>query len=164
MSGIEQFSGFEVIVAAMEVEKNGHRFYSGMAQKAVNPLARELFTWLAQDEVEHLRRLKAIEGQFASGAGFDDVEELVPYLRRFSDQQIFPDAVRLEALLRSVDGDLPALEMAIEAEDRFAEFFATAASHAREADGRDAFHWLAGEERRHAALLRERRERLSTGH
>ena len=44
---------------------------------------------------------------------------------------------------------------------RFAEYFALAAGHARETDGREAFAWLAGEERRHATLLRERRDRLA---
>ena len=34
MSATEYFSGFEVIRAAMEVEKNGHRFYSSMVKKA----------------------------------------------------------------------------------------------------------------------------------
>lgn len=163
MSGIEQFSGIEVVRAAMEVERNGHRFYSGMAQKAVNPLARELFTWLAQDEVEHLRRLKAVEAQFGDSAGFDAEEEIIPYLRRFADQEIFPKADRLEALLARADGDLPALELAIEAEDRFAEFFDRAARHARDRDGREAFTWLAAEEHRHAALLRERRDRIVAG-
>jgi rubrerythrin len=79
MSGIEHYSGFEVVLAAMEVEKNGHRFYSTMAQKATSELAREIFSWLAQDEVEHLRRLKALEARFNDGAFFDGEEELLPY-------------------------------------------------------------------------------------
>jgi rubrerythrin len=161
MSGIEQYSGFEVVRAAMEVEKNGHRFYSTMAQRATSALARELFAWLAQDEVEHLRRLKAIENRYQEGAFFDGEEECLPYLRRFADSEIFPSAERLESVLRGEDGDMAALALAIEAEDRFAAYFAKAAAHAREADGREAFAWLAGEERRHAELLRDRKERLA---
>jgi rubrerythrin len=161
MSGIEQYSGFEVVRAAMEVERNGHRFYSAMAQRATSELARELFAWLAQDEVEHLRRLKVIESKYQEGAFFDSEEEFLPYLRRFADSEIFPSVERLETVLHGEDGDMVALSLAVEAEDRFAAYFAKAAEHAREVDGRDAFSWLAGEERRHAALLRERMERLA---
>jgi rubrerythrin len=161
MSGIEYYSGFEVVLAAMEVEKNGHRFYSTMAQKATSELARELFSWLAQDEVEHLRRLKALEASFKESALFDGVEELLPYLRRFADQEIFPSAERLEAVLQQPESERAAMDLAIAAEDRFAAYFAKAAEHARDPDGRAAFEWLAGEERRHAALLRERQARLA---
>ena len=161
MSGIEYYSGFEVVLAAMEVEKNGHRFYSTMAQKATSELARELFSWLAQDEVEHLRRLKALEVSFKESALFDGVEELLPYLRRFADQEIFPSAERLEAVLQQPESERTAMDLAIAAEDRFAAYFAKAAEHARDPDGRAAFEWLAGEERRHAALLRERQARLA---
>jgi rubrerythrin len=161
MSGIEYYSGLEVVLAAMEVEKNGHRFYSTMAQKATSELARELFSWLAQDEVEHLRRLKALEASFKESALFDDVEELLPYLRRFADQEIFPSAERLEAVLQQPESERAAMDLAIAAEDRFAAYFAKAAEHARDPDGRAAFEWLAGEERRHAALLRERQARLA---
>lgn len=161
MSGIEQFSGFEVIRAAMEVEKNGHRFYSTMAQRATSALARELFSWLAQDEVEHLRRLKAIELIYQEGAFFDGEEEFLPYLRRFADNEIFPSAERLDAVLRQTDGDAAALALAIEAEEKFAAYFALAAERARETDGREAFAWLAEEERRHAALLRERQAKIA---
>ena len=161
MSGIEYYSGLEVVLAAMEVEKNGHRFYSTMAQKATSELARELFSWLAQDEVEHLRRLKALEASFKESALFDGVEELLPYLRRFADQEIFPSAERLEAVLQQPESERAAMDLAIAAEDRFAAYFAKAAEHARDPDGRAAFEWLAGEERRHAALLRERQARLA---
>ena len=161
MSGIEYYSGLEVVLAAMEVEKNGHRFYSTMAQKATSELARELFSWLAQDEVEHLRRLKALEASFKESALFDGVEELLPYLRRFADQEIFPSAERLEAVLQQPESERTAMDLAIAAEDRFAAYFAKAAEHARDPDGRAAFEWLAGEERRHAALLRERQARLA---
>ena len=160
MRDVEHYSGFEVVRAAMEVEKNGHRFYSTMAQRATSELARELFSWLAQDEVEHLRRLQAIENRFKDGAFFDGDEELLPYLRRFADSEIFPSAERLEAVLQQAESEGAAMALAIAAEDRFAAYFAKAAEHARDPDGRSAFEWLAGEERRHAALLRERQARL----
>ncbi len=156
MSGVEYFSAFEVIRAAMEVEKNGRRFYLTMAERAVNPPARELFALLAEDEVEHLRRLQAIEARSPQPDYFADAGEFAPYLRQFGDERIFPAPALLDAVLKGADGERQALLLAIRAEEEFAAYFALAAEKARESDGRTAFAWLAGEERRHAELLRER--------
>jgi rubrerythrin len=161
MSGIKYFSGFEVIRAAKEVEKNGHRFYSTMAERASSPMLKELFAWLAQDEVEHLRRLNQLETKYQDGSFSDCEEEFLPYLSQFSDAKIFPDAARLEAVLKTDNADLQALDMAIEAEEKFAEYFLRASSLALSADGKDAFDWLAGEEARHAKVLKERRAKYA---
>ncbi|AMV72593.1 hypothetical protein JCM30471_11120 [Desulfuromonas carbonis] len=160
MAGMEDYSGFEVIRAAMEIEKNGHRFYSAMTNKARSELAREIFSWLAQDEVQHLRTLERMVPQFQEGQFWEDEELFLPYLKRFAEESIFPAPERLEAMLGSGDSDLQAFDLAIEAEEKFAAYFNLAASQARSADGRQAFAWLAGEEERHAAALKERKAKL----
>jgi rubrerythrin len=160
MTGVEDYSGFEVIRAAMEVEKNGHRFYSTMVQKARGEMAREIFSWLAQDEVQHLRTLEALVPKYEAGAFWEDEEQFLPYLRRFSERDIFPSQARLEAVLQEEDSDLKALDLAIEAEERFAEYFHLAASKALTKDGKQAFSWLAGEEDQHAAALKARKAKI----
>jgi rubrerythrin len=161
MSGTEDFSGFEVIRAAMEVEKNGHRFYSSMVAKAHSPLARELFSMLAQDEVAHLNTLEKMVPLYRQGEFWENEEEFLPYLRRFSDKEIFPSAEQVEAALVSREGDLKAFDLAIAAEEKFAAYFHKAAAHAKTGEGKDAFSWLAGEEERHAELLKERRRKIA---
>jgi rubrerythrin len=161
MSGIKYFSGFEVIMAAKDVERNGHRFYSTMAERASDPLLKELFTWLAQDEVEHLRRLNQLQADYQEGAFANCEEEFLQYLSQFSVTKIFPDAERLEAILKTDTADIQALDMAIEAEEKFAEYFLKASELAQTEDGKEAFAWLADEEARHAKILKERRARYS---
>lgn len=161
MSGTEDFSGFEVIRAAMEVEKNGHRFYSSMVPKAHSDLARELFSMLAQDEVGHLKTLEKMVPLYEEGEFWENEEEFLPYLRRFSDKEIFPSAEQVEAALVSQEGDLKALDLAIEAEEKFAAYFHKAADHARTPEGKKAFAWLAGEEDRHAEILKDRRNKIA---
>lgn len=160
MTGLEDFSGFEVIRAAMEVEKKGHRFYAAMVEKAKSQLAKEIFTWLAQDEVQHLKTLEELVPKYEEGAFWEDEEQFLPYLRRFSEREIFPSPERLEEVLQKDGSDLDALDLAIEAEVKFAEYFRLAADNARTAEGKEAFGWLAGEENRHAEILRDRRKRL----
>lgn len=160
MSGLSDYSGFEVIRAAMEVEKNGHRFYSTMAERAQSELARETFAWLAQDEVQHLKTLEALVPKYQDGAFWENEDEFLPYLQRFRDKEIFPSSDRLEAALQEEDPDIRTLDLAIEAEEKFAEYFHMAAKQAKTDEGRDAFQWLAGEEDRHAAVLKERKEKI----
>ena len=160
MSGLTDYSGFEVIRAAMEVEKNGHRFYSTMAERAQSALAREIFSWLAQDEVQHLKTLEALVPKYQDGAFWENEDEFLPYLQRFKDKEIFPSSERLEEALQEDDPDIRTLDLAIEAEEKFAEYFHMAAKQAKTSEGREAFHWLAKEEDRHAAILKERKEKI----
>ncbi|MCF6178127.1 MAG: ferritin family protein [Geopsychrobacter sp.] len=160
MSGTEDFSGFEVIRAAMEVEKNGHRFYAAMVEKAHTQLARELFAMLAQDEVGHLRTLEKLADKYEEGAFWEGEEEFLPYLRRFNDKEVFPSSEAVAQALVSEEGDIRALELAIDAEEKFAAYFHTAAKHAVDEEGKKAFAWLAEEEDRHAAILKERKAKI----
>lgn len=160
MTGTSDFSGFEVIRAAMEVEKNGHRFYAAMSEKAESQQARDIFILLAQDEVQHLKTLEALVPKYEDGAFWENEDEFLPYLQRFHDKEIFPSPERLEEALQEDDPDTRALDLAIEAEEKFAEYFHKAAAHAKTAEGREAFHWLAKEEDRHAAILKERKEKI----
>lgn len=160
MPGTQDFSGFEVVRAAMEVEKSGHQFYASMAEKALNPIARELFALLAQDEIGHLRTLEKLVPKYQAGSYWDNEEEFVPYLRRFSASELFPSAERLAEVLVNEELDLKALDLAIEAEEQFAEFFHQAANSARDPEGQEAFAWLAKEEEHHARILKERKAKI----
>ena len=161
MPETDYFSGFEVIRAAMEVEKNGHRFYTSMVEKAYTDLAREMFAMLAQDEVVHLQTLEKLAPKYQDGEFWENEAEFLPYLQRFNDKEIFPTAEQVDAALVSEEGDLRALDLAIAAEEKFAAYFHKAAEHARTEEGQKAFSWLAGEEDRHAEILIERKAKIA---
>ena len=160
MSGIEDFNGFEVLQAAMVVEEGGRQFYTTMSNRADAESVRKLFELLAQDEIQHLITLKGLIPRFESGSFWQDAEQILPYLQRFKAQEIFPSEARLAEVLQQDNADLAALDLAIEAEDKFAAYFKFASEQARSAEGRETFHWLSKEEERHAAILRERREQM----
>ena len=107
--------------------------------------------------------MNQLESKYQEGSFEDYEEEFLPYLNRFSDDKIFPDPDRLDAVLKTDNADVQALDLAIEAEEKFAEYFAKASHLARSDDGRDAFAWLADEEARHAAILQKRRAAYAAG-
>jgi rubrerythrin len=160
MTGIEDFSGFEVLQAAMDVERCGQKFYTEMSTRADSEPVRKLFALLAQDEVQHLQTLKSLIPQFEAGMFWQDEELIAPYLKRFKTQELFPSREQLETVLQQDNADRSTLDLAIAAEEKFAAYFKFAAEQARSAEGRQTFHWLSKEEDRHAAILSERRESL----
>ncbi|MEJ2202282.1 MAG: ferritin family protein, partial [Desulfuromonadaceae bacterium] len=123
MPGKEDFSGFEVIRAAMEVEKQGRRFYSSMASKAPSEQTREVFALLAEDEITHLKTLEDMIHKYQDAAYWENEEEFVPYLRQFSAEQVFPSAEQVEAVVASGQAEIQSLELALVAEEKFAEYF-----------------------------------------
>ena len=161
MAAIDQFSGFEVIRAAMEVEKSGRAFYTTMAESAESEVARDIFRRLAHDEIEHLNTLQRMEEKYVDGDFWQNEAEFVPYLQRFREKEIFPSRDRLEEVLKMDNVDIRVIDLAIEAEESFAAFFRKAEAHAVTADGKDAFGWLAEEEEKHARVLKERRARIT---
>ena len=53
------------------------------------------------------------------------------------------------------------LNFGISKAEKFAEYFLKASAHALADDGKEAFGWLAGEEVRHAKILKERRAKFA---
>lgn len=47
------FSATEILELAEKIEENGEVFYRDAAKRVLNPLVRDLFIWLAEEEVKH---------------------------------------------------------------------------------------------------------------
>lgn len=159
ISGTENFSGFEVMRAAIEIEKQGHLFYTALSRQVQDPQTQALFARLADDEVQHLKTLAELLERFRDNAFWENEEDYLPYLRRFHAETVFPTLEQVKAA-EAEHPEARALELAIEAENNFAEYFRQAANHARDPEGREAFGWLAAEEERHAEILKGRQQEL----
>jgi len=159
-AGTAQFSGYEVMRAAMEIEMQGRNFYQALSHRVSCPQARTLFTQLAEDEVQHLRTLGELLDGYRRNDSWENEQEYLPYLARFHAESVFPTLEQVEAAGDRDATERRALELAIAAENRFAEYFRQAARHARSSEGRQAFNWLADEEVRHAEILERRLREL----
>ncbi|MDF1579158.1 MAG: ferritin family protein [Desulfuromonadales bacterium] len=160
MSGIDQFSGYEVIRAAMEVEKKGRDFYRAMVQRAGDTVAKNVFIQLADDEIQHLKTLNTLLEKYQDSSFWEQEPEFVPYLRLFNEEATFPSVDALDEALQGEHPDLAAIDLAVAAERKFANFFTRVTAIAKTAEGTKAFKWLAEEEERHAQLLLGRRSFL----
>lgn len=84
------FSVREIIEFAVEIEKNGERFYRYAAGKFSDEKLKSLFLVLADEEVEHIKTfegfLKKVENYLPPEALN---EEYFQYLKAFADGEIF---------------------------------------------------------------------------
>lgn len=62
---------------AIEFESNGRDLYLRAAEAALDPLARAVFEALAEDEKEHVRRVREIYEELKNRPGWPDVTAMV---------------------------------------------------------------------------------------
>ncbi|GAB4284325.1 MAG: hypothetical protein Kow0092_38800 [Deferrisomatales bacterium] len=98
---------------AVKFESDGRDFYQRAAQQAQNPLARAVFQALAEDEKDHVRRVREIYEELKDKPGWPDVESMVArrsgvvdaFERAAADLAgtVAPDATAKEALHTAVE-------------------------------------------------------------
>ena len=85
-----QYNAGEVFQFAIKIEENGEKFYSKLAQSMDDPKARELFSFLAKEEVVHGNIFKDILERFADYSNPDQYpEEYFIYLKTLAENMIF---------------------------------------------------------------------------
>lgn len=62
---------------AVKFESDGRDFYLRAAERAANPMARAVFLALAEDEKEHVRRVREIYEELKDKPGWPDVSAMV---------------------------------------------------------------------------------------
>jgi rubrerythrin len=95
-----QLSGADIIDLAIRTEVRGEGFYREAAQAANTPQAKELFTYLADEELRHKRLFRGLSGAIVmteiDPAAWD---EAVAYIAATVDQAFF---AKSEAPIRLV--------------------------------------------------------------
>ncbi len=87
---MSSFNPSEIYQFAVKIEENGEKFYREMTKKLDNPKIKELFTFLADEEVEH----KAIFNNLLSKFEKYDPPESYPreyfaYLEAYTENIVF---------------------------------------------------------------------------
>ncbi|NOY45405.1 MAG: ferritin family protein [Deltaproteobacteria bacterium] len=98
---------------AVKFESDGRDFYLQAVERVSNPLAKAVFQALAEDELDHIRRVREIYEELKSQAGWPDstamvarasgVEDAFARAARDLDRHVAPDADALEALEKAAE-------------------------------------------------------------
>jgi len=157
-----------VLRRAMQIERNGHRFYTSAAERAVGERGKELFLGLASDEAKHLHLLwneyQSVErgdGWIDPTAALDQPFDLDPANPDLPGED-YPEPMPVFSPARtpSLNDDVASLEFAMETEQLSYDLY----KHSSEAEGdqaaKEAYGLLADEENKHYELLQSSRDYL----
>jgi len=142
----------QIVATALEMEGKGRRFYAEHILSCGNPLTKELFQRLHDDEIEHVKRIKRIVAGLYSGKPLDEID--------FSD----PDDEDLQVFFRGLARkhgagsgeytlDVEAVEIGIEFESRAVSFYSDRLEVATDPAERKFLDAMVTEERGHHATL-----------
>ena len=148
------FDASEVFQLAIRIEENGEKFYRKMADKFDEPTTKELFTFLANEEVGH----KKIYGEILSTIESYQPRESYPgeyfsYLRSYADNIIFSQK-EFDLKLESITDVMSALDFAINAELSSIMYYQEIKNIVPE-NKHDQIEKIVDEERKHFVMLSE---------
>lgn len=164
-----------VLRRAMQIERNGYRFYIDVAERAVSERGKEVFRGLAADETNHLHLLLVEYEALESGIGWLDPDEALEQKLDFDPAnpdlpgEEYPEPMPIFAPARvprlgrgvpSLDNDLAALEFAMETEQMSYDLYKTSAEEQPDQAAKEVYEMLAREENRHYVLLQNSRDYL----
>ena len=147
------FSAREIYYLAIQIEKNGEKFFREALEKISSPLLRELIVWIADQELEHQewfsKRMAALEDKV------DDIdleETSNAVLKNILGDQTFS---LKEADLSEMDHLEDLLRLAIEFENDSILFYEMIGSLISDKETSEKLQEIIKEEKHHIELLRD---------
>ncbi len=142
---------------ALGNEMKEREFYLRNADRTQNPLGKAMFRRIAEDELEHYRRLKELHEKWAVEGKWPETVPLVVNTTNVRDI--------LVSTLKTIDpsaptdaGDLEAVKIAADFEDKGVRLYRQLAAASADRRERDFFELLAMIEYEHFLSLRDAKE------
>ncbi len=148
------------LAEAVKFESDGREFYLRAAERVLHPLAKALFQALAEDEKDHIRRVREIYEELKSRPGWPETSAMVA--RHAGVEDAFRTA--LEHLDQEVPQDadaLDALAKAEELEEKGLGFYRDRLAKASCEAEAEFYRRLVAEEEIHLQTIRKAIEELS---
>ncbi|TET59559.1 MAG: hypothetical protein E3J47_08405 [Candidatus Stahlbacteria bacterium] len=148
------FEPSEVFQFAIRIEENGEKFYRQMVQKFEDPKVKELFSYLADEEIKHKKTYEEMVSKIEKYEPFETFPgEYFAYLRAYADKIIFTQKEFDEEIAKIKDINA-ALDYAINAELNSILYYQEVKNLVSE-NQRSTIDRIIEEERRHFVKLSE---------
>ena len=154
------FQCVDAIEISLCIEKEGLLFYESAGKRIQDPLVRDMFSRLADEEREHIQTLqeKARFLQPAIANRHRPKERLQHFIGEELKGKIFPAGEDLSS--QNIHSDKQALELGIESEKRSIEMLQGLLEKERKLDVKAIFSHLLVEEKKHLSLLQDLKKQL----
>jgi len=157
----EKLAGSELLQMAIQLEKEGKEFYTAVAESVKNPVAKEIFQFLADEEVRHeeiFRSMLSKGDDILLTLPYDDYEMLL-YFRSLVDRKIFPGVSDVKDMRNYIDDSAEALRIAISFEKDAILFFTELKNIVRK-DDQNVIDDIIEEERKHIYRILDFQKKL----
>ncbi len=150
----DQLSIQEIIEVAIEIEKNGVKFYNALAESSSTDRVKGLFSYLAEAEMSHITRFQEI---LESAGGYQISEayyatQYMGYMKALADEHVFRSDMSVTEVADCAKSPKEAINIAIGFEKESILFLHEMREIISESDGK-AVQRLLDEEREHLRQL-----------
>ena len=143
----------EALTAAIEMEKIGYNFFSDTAGKADEELAKEVFNFLAAEELNHLKAIEKFNQEFLSGEKID-ADDVIAEMKDNKPRKTINELFKNLSGTVSLEGtNLDAYKFAMDFERKGGEFYKKAEAEADDPGAKKLFGFLVGEEQKHFKIV-----------
>lgn len=143
------FNAAEVFQLALEIKENGRAFYEQAQNKIQDPDIRKQFAALAQEELEHMNKIKHLKADSPWGSGPatpDPENEMEVYVKATADQHVYKTCGALSVQLDKIQDVADVLKLALQFEKDSVIFFMSMQEAICEGRDRDVVDILLKEE------------------
>jgi len=133
----------DILITAMNIEKEGEEFYSRAMMDVEDPVAKDTLRFLAEEEKRHM---EFISNVYKSLGKKEEVENI---RKQFLNSGIFPDYSGFVSHVRATDRDVEILREAREIEVRSRRFYRKKLKDVTDETEREILEILAREEEKH---------------
>ena len=162
MDGKAAYGPYEAVTLGIQLEDDGFTFYSAVAKAAVDYRVKDLFSFLADAEIDHKKVIREeVEPLFTPGwYREEDQQMMAEYLKDVQEQPVFPDPEKAVQFAKNMKDVHRAIDIGILAEERARDYFAFLRDATQDQEGKDIFQRLYLEEIKHLELLQNLKEEM----
>lgn len=146
----------EAIKMAIQMEKEGLRYYEDAAEKTDNELAKKTFQRIARDETTHL---KTFQKMFDTITGIEEWREMAKFTPTVGKVPVFEGEIEKKGDVNPSEVD--ALRIAIDNERKGIEHYKNAAAASGDEMAKEIFNKIREEEEYHYDLLQAQLDYLT---
>jgi rubrerythrin len=154
---MEEKQRLDAIVLALNNEMSEREFYLKHAQRTGNPVGKAMFNLIADDELEHYQRLKALHEKWEKNNTWPETVPLT--VKQTNLKTVLNEVIRAVDKIPVADADdLDAIKTAVEFESKGIELYTRLSTSSQDPKEKAFFALLAGMEREHFLSLKDTEE------
>lgn len=135
------------------MEYEGKDFFERAVAAVRNQRTKDTFSGLIKQEQRHVEILSAELGRLEKGKGWGSLDDVSAESGQYPKISVFKDRKIRTIKLGPEAGELEALRIGIEVEEKSIDYYSSAGASAKDPKAKELFAWLVSEESGHLSIL-----------